>query len=102
MGNTNYISVIIKILEPPKQKILKNNIKFTKFRAQLPQTSTSKIINLTFWGNLANDMLQVYTVSDHAIIEGYISLQTKQSSELNILILNQLEITVLRIYPIKL
>ena len=74
MNDTNYISGIIKILEIPKEKILKNNIQSIKFRAQLPQMSTAKILTLTIWGNLANDVKNYYKINDYLIIEGYISL----------------------------
>ena len=53
MNDTNYVTGIIKILEIPKQKILKNNILVTQFRAQIPQRRNSEMVNVTFWGGLA-------------------------------------------------
>lgn len=99
MSNTNYIIAIVRVLEAPKQKFLRNNIVCTKFRVQLPQIRGSRIVNLIFWGNLADDVLQFYMTNDYIIIEGYISLKMEKSLKLNNLILNKLEITVLRIYP---
>jgi hypothetical protein len=48
MSDTNYIGGIVKILETPKQKFLKNNILVTKFRVQLPQVRNTRIVNLVF------------------------------------------------------
>ena len=94
MTDTNYIGCIVKILETPKQKIVKNNIVTTKFRVQLPQirNQTTTIAKLTFWGNLARDVLEYYKVNDYIIIEGYLSLSKKKKSK-------KVEITVLKVYP---
>ena len=56
MNDTNYIGGVIKILETPRQKMLKNQILLTKLRAQLPQLRTTRLITLIFWGNLAHDV----------------------------------------------
>lgn len=50
MTDTNYIGCIVKILETPKQKIVKKNKTMTQFRVQLPQTRTKNttIVKLTF------------------------------------------------------
>ena len=99
MNDTNYISGIIKILEIPKEKILKNNIQSIKFRAQLPQMSTAKILTLTIWGNLANDVKNYYKINDYLIIEGYISLSEHSSKILTLQSKKKMNITVLRVYP---
>ena len=83
MNDTNYISGIIKILESPKQKILKNNILVTQFRAQIPQFRNTRMITLTFWGNLARDVATYYKVNDYLIIEGYLSLRDKKKIRFN-------------------
>lgn len=99
MSDTNSIHSIVKILEIPNQILLNKNL-FTRFRVQLPQARGNKIINLTFWGNLARDVCQYYTINDYLIIEGYVSLRHEQ------LIKNQslkkVEVTVLRVYPLLL
>ena len=51
MGDTNHIGAIIKILEPPTNKIIKDNISVTTFRAQLPQVRQTQIVNVVIWGN---------------------------------------------------
>ena len=99
MVDTNYISSIVKILEPPNKIIFNNTILVTKFRAQFPQIENSRIVNLIFWGNLATDISNYYQINDYIMIEGYLSLNIKyllnnrkQSSK-------KFEITVLKIYP---
>jgi len=94
MGDTNYIGGIVKILEPPKQKILKNKILVTKFRAQIPQIRNSRIVTLSFWGNLARDVTTYYKVNDYLIIEGYLSIRNKKNLKSK-----KIEITVLKVYP---
>ena len=99
MNDTNYIGGVIKVLESPKQKILKNNILVTQFRAQIPQFRNTRIVTLTFWGNLARDITTYYKVNDYLIIEGYISLRNKKNSNLIISKSKKIEITVLKVYP---
>jgi len=94
MTDTNYIGGIVKILETPKQKFLKDNtnVSVTEFRVQLPQLRNTKIVNLVFWGNLARDVASYYKINDYVLIEGYLSLSSKQFSK-------KVEITVLKVYP---
>jgi hypothetical protein len=99
MAYTNYIGGVIKILETPKQKFLKNKILVTKFRAQIPQRRNTRIVHLTFWGNLARDIVTNYKVNDYILIEGFLSLRNNQSSKLKISKLKKIEITVLKVYP---
>ena len=94
MTDTNYIGSIVKILETPKQKFLKNNTLITEFRVQFPQIRNNKVINLVFWGNLARDVAQYYKINDYIIIEGYLSISKKQTSKTN-----EVKITVLKLYP---
>ena len=98
MNDTNYIGGVIKVLETPKQKILKNNILVAKFRAQLPQLRNTRVVTLTFWGNLARDVITHYKVNDYLIIEGYLSLREKKLSNLISSKSKKIEITVLKVY----
>ena len=95
MGDTNYITSIVKILEKPSQKVFDKNTPITQFRAQLPQTRSNAIVNLTFWGKLSQDIAGYYNIDDYIIIEGYLSLREKSS----INNLKKVEITVLKVYP---
>lgn len=99
MADTNYISSIVKILETPNQKSFNNTLSVTRFRAQLPQFKTTRIVNLIFWGNLAKTVGNYYQINDYILIEGYLSLNNKhllsnvnQNSK-------RVEITVLKVYP---
>jgi single-stranded DNA-binding protein len=100
MNDTNYIGGVIKILETPKQQIVKNNnIVVTKFRAQIPQLRNSRLVTLAFWGNLARDVLTYYKINDYLIIEGYLSLRKKTISPAKNQRSKKVEITVLKAYP---
>ena len=99
MSDTNYIGGIVKILEVPKQKFLNNTTAVTEFRVQLPQVRNTTIVHLIFWGNLARDVATYYKINDYILIEGYLSLRDKRSSNLVAQPSKQIEITVLKLYP---
>ena len=101
MSNINYISSIVKILETPKQIVLKNNnsLTVTKFRVQLPQKRKPKMINLIFWGHLAQEVQNSYKINDYIMVEGYLSLKNKNIPIPGKWNLKKVEITVLKIYP---
>jgi single-stranded DNA-binding protein len=95
MGDTNYISGIVKILENPIETISNKNIYTTQFRVQFPQVRNNIIISLVFWGKLSQDMANYYKINDYIIIEGYLSLRKKKNFEN----LKTVEINVLKVYP---
>jgi single-stranded DNA-binding protein len=99
MVNTNYIITIVRILENPSKTFLNNNLLFTKFRAQFPQSRNNQIINLICWDNLALNINQYYQTNDYIIVEGYLSSDSQTC--LNKLFKNskKIEVTVLKIYP---
>ena len=99
MRDTNYISSIVKILEPSNKILFNNTVLVTKFRVQFPQIQNSRIVNLIFWGNLADDVSNYYQVNDYIIIEGYLSLNTKYFLNRGKRNSKRFEITVLKIYP---
>jgi len=99
MGDTNYIGGIVKILESPNQTIFNDTTTITKFRAQLPQFKNNTIVNLTFWGNLANDVANYYKINDYIIIEGYLSVQNKPIKNSISKNSKKVEITVCKVYP---
>jgi single-stranded DNA-binding protein len=101
MNNTNYIGGIVKILETPKQKNLKNNVLVTKFRAQFPQRRNTRIVTLTFWGKLARDVATYYKKNDYLLIEGYLSLRNRKTLNSKPSKSKKIEITVLKLYPFK-
>ena len=89
MQSPSYFSGIVKILETPQPKVLKNKITTTQFRALLPQSRKNKfsrIVKLTFWGKLASDIKNYYQMDDYILIEGYVSIFCfAQFGELNII-----------------
>ena len=99
MGDTNHIGAIIKILEPPTNKIIKDNISVTTFRAQLPQVRQTQIVNVVIWGNLANDVAKYYMTSDYILIEGYLSLRKIKSKKGDRKIMKRVQLTVFKAYP---
>jgi hypothetical protein len=99
MGDTNYIGGVFKILERPKQKVLKNNTLVIEVRAQISQQRQRKLVTLIFWGNLARELTTHYQVNDYLIIEGYLSLRAKKSLNSNRLKPKKVHVTVLKIYP---
>lgn len=100
MTSTNYVAGIVKILEKPKLKTLKNDVLLIQFRGQLPQFKNTLIVNLTFWGNLAQNVAKYYKVNDYIMIEGYISLQDIKDKVLSSgIFLKKINLTVLKVYP---
>ncbi len=102
MGDTNYFSGIVKILETPKQHQIGVKNLITIFRVEVPQKRNNKIITLIFWGNLGHEVSKFYRIEDYILIEGYISLRTKKRTTSFNRISKQVIITVLRVYPILL
>ena len=101
MGDTNYLTSIVKILEKPLQRTINDKIVITEFRAQLAQVRNTRIVNLIFWGNLARDVVNYYQVNDYIMIEGYLSLSDQKNNKVTKSKLKKAQITVLKIYPIK-
>ena len=99
MGDTNNIGAIVKILESPKNRTLKNKISITKFRAQLPQIRETRVVEIIVWGNLANDVAKYYNRNDYLLVEGYISLNKVQQLKSNRKILKRARLTVIKAYP---
>ena len=99
MSDTNHMGAIVKILESPKNKTIKNNISITKFRAQLPQIRQTRVVDIVIWGNLANDVAKYYNTNDYILVEGYLSLRKLVSSKSNRKILKRARFTVIKAYP---
>lgn len=97
MNGTNYIGGMVKILETPKQKKLKNNVFAVSCRVQFAQDKTTRILTLTFWENLARDVVTYYKKNDYLLIEGYLSFRNKKN--LNSTKAKKIEITVIKAFP---
>nr|YP_010471949.1 hypothetical protein N4L39_pgp105 [Haslea avium]UVG41414.1 hypothetical protein [Haslea avium] len=100
MGDTNYVGSVVKILEKPVQTVISEKIIRTDFRVQLAQVRNVQIAHLTFWGNLARDIMNTYQVNDYIMVEGYLSLPNKTNNKLAKRQLKKAQITVLKVYSI--
>ena len=93
MGDTNYFSGTVKILENPVQRLVKKKILITILRGEVFQTRQNRCISLVFWGKLATEIKTSYKKNDYILIEGYISLKKSKSK------LNKIIITGLKAHP---
>ena len=99
MVDTNYISSIVKILEPPNTILFNDTILVTRFRVQFPQVQNSQIVNLICWDHLASYVSNYYQTNDYIMIEGYLSLNSKYLLNKGNQNSKKFEITILKIYP---
>ena len=96
MSNTNYVGMIIKILDKPICQTIYKGHNVLRIRAQIPQKRKKQIVLLTFWGTLATDFFTKYKKDDYLLINGYISIPTETNrSERS----GQVNITVIKAYP---
>ena len=100
MTSINYVAGIIKILELPRQELLENKILVTRFRGQLPLFRTTQIIELTFWGNIAQETTSYCKIGDYLLIEGYVSLRNREPFNSISLPFKKMELTVSKAYPL--
>ena len=98
MGDTNYFSGVVKILENPIQTQNKK-ILITKLRAEIPQLRKTKIVCLIFLGNVANEIKTYYHINDYILIEGYIAIENQTSFNLTLQNQKQVFIIVLKSHP---
>lgn len=92
MGDTNYFSGIVKILENPIQSITITKTLKIIFQAELPQIRQNKIVSVVVWGNLVNEVKDYYQINDYILIEGYTSIEKNKNPQKTV-------ITVLKVYP---
>ena len=99
MAGTNLISGIVKVLETPKQTLINKTIPKIEFRAQIPQIKNNRFIDLVFWGNLGEDVMNYYKLNDYIIIEGYLSIKNNDYSNVVTSKSKRIQITALKVYP---
>ena len=99
MGDINYFSGIVKILENPIKISLNDKISVMKFRVEIPQKRKNKILTLVFWGTLVNEVKLYYQINDYILIEGSISLQNKKNQKLEAKNSKQVIVNVSKVYP---
>nr|YP_009029044.1 hypothetical protein [Cylindrotheca closterium]AGH28583.1 hypothetical protein [Cylindrotheca closterium] len=94
MGDTNYFSGTVKILDNPTQKLVKEKILMTKVWVEIAQLRQNKLILVVFWGSLGDEIKHIYQINDYLLIEGYSSIKKTNSK------LNRIIITALKVYPL--
>ena len=102
MADLNLFGGVVKILEIPKQKILKKKYTLVQCRVQLPQARKNRVVKLKVWGKLAKDVITHYKINDYILVEGYISIRyslKKDFPKSLKKIPKKLEISALKIYP---
>ncbi len=100
MTSINYLVVIIKILESPRDELIEDNILVTRFRGQLPSSRTTNIIHVTFWGSLSQDISSRYKVGDYIMVEGYISLRNNELLDYGRVPVKKIDLSTRKIYPL--
>jgi primosomal replication protein N len=94
MGDTNYFSGTVKILNNPTQKLVQKKTLMTKVWVEIAQLRQNKLILVVFWGNLGDEVKHIYQINDYLLIEGYTSIKKTNSK------LNKIVITGLKVYPL--
>lgn len=98
----NYCTFIVKILKKPEKSYFEDAVWVSELPVkfyQFQNVNYDQSLILSFWGNLANDIVAYYQLNDYVIIEGYIHFK-KMNNERNFnLIDKQIEISVFKIYP---
>jgi len=101
----NCIILTVKVIKNAGQSFFKDGTALTELVVQLPQirkNNTSILVHLSVWGKLSHDVAKYYQPDDYIIIEGYISLKNiNNDKDLNLLD-KQIEISVLKLYPLLL
>lgn len=98
MGEINYFSGVVKVLENPIQSFSDDEAFMVTFRVEVPQIRQNTMVLLVFWNSLAAGVRDYYQINDYIFIEGYISVEKR-----NFKLLDQsskkIVITVLKAYP---
>ena len=94
MGDTNYFSGTVKILDNPIQKLVKKKILMTRVWVEIAQLHQNKLVLVVFWGNLGDEVKHIYKINDYLLVEGYTSIKKTNSK------LNKIVITGLKVYPL--
>ena len=101
----NCIILTVKVIKNEGQSFFKDGTALTELVVQLPQirkNNTPIVLHLSVWGKLSHDVAKYYQSDDYIIIEGYISLKNiNNDKDLNLLD-KQIEISVLKLYPLLL
>jgi len=97
MGDTNFFSGVVQILETPKQHFVNNSFNVTVARAAIPlKYGKMQLIHLNFWGALTKNS---YKSNDYILVEGYISLRDELPQSIFKSTSKQVTLTVLKVRP---
>ena len=101
----NYVTLTVKVIKNSGQSFFADGTSLTELTVQLPQTrknNTKIILQVSVWGKLSYDAAKYYQSEDYIVIEGYISVRTRNTERgLNSLD-KQIEISVFKLYPLLL
>ena len=97
MGNTNYICIVVKVLEKPIPILGKNNVPSVRIYVQLPQSRNKMVVDLVLWGKLSQDVANYYGPDDYILVEGYLSVRERKIRTTKPT--KKTEITAIRVYP---
>lgn len=99
----NHSILIVKVIAPPKQSFVKDNIPVTEILVKFPTIKQKKncndIFSILIWGNLSYDALKNYHINKYIIIEGYISIHENILKFQNSQNIKQIKISVSNVYP---
>nr|YP_009687866.1 hypothetical chloroplast RF41 [Haslea nusantara]QDX17562.1 hypothetical chloroplast RF41 [Haslea nusantara] len=99
MINTNYIGIIVKILDIPKHRRLQNKFYITEFRGQFRSKNQDRILKLVCWDKLASELKEFYKINDYVLVEGYLFQPDLRNKDLFNQNQKLVKVTVTRIYP---
>lgn len=95
---TNYIISTVKIIGKPIKRNIKENLRVTICKVQLPKSKTKKIINLVIFDRLNKNLNHCYNINNYLIVEGFLSnnIINVQKSNKNS---RKIKIIAKKIYP---
>ena len=98
----NHTSFLVKIIGEAEQRFFEDNISVTEITAKFyqQQENSYNICRLCIWGSLSYDIMQYYQLHDYLLVEGFIS--KREPNFKNKKILQDIEISVFKIYPFAL
>ena len=95
----NSCSFIVKIITPPHQRFIVDDISVIETLVQFPKVRKKRSFNqfkISIWGNLGKDFIKYYTVGDYIIIEGFLSFERNEKANKY---KKETKLTAIKIYP---
>lgn len=101
----NHAIFTVKVIKNSGQSFFSDGTSLTELTVQLPQVrkkNSRVILQVSIWGKLSYDVAKYYKPNDYIIIEGYISIKNIDTNRVVNLRNKQVEISVLKLYPLSL